>query len=110
MPDICVLSDLEIPQGRKNTEHYCPKSRVEKKIWNNPLNWFPAHKLVNSIKANLMPCEWEEQKMDLTYYAMMHWKIRNADKDFLQKTLNHWEEWHRDPCVLCLMKCQGRQK
>ena len=107
---LCVLSGLEIPKGKQNVEHYCPKSRVPKYIWNNPLNWFPAHKVVNCIKSNLMPCEWEEEKFDLTYYALYHWNIKQPDKKFLQQTLEHWEEWYRNPCELCLMQCKGKQK
>ena len=106
----CVLSDLEIPKGKQNIEHYIPKSRVPKYIWSNPYNLFPAHQVVNSIKSNLMPCEFEEKKFDLTYHAMYNWRIRFADREFLQKTLEHWEEWHRNPCDLCLLnqKCNSR--
>lgn len=110
MSEICILSDLEIPKGKKNTEHYCPRSRVPKSIWNNPKNLFPAHKVVNCVKGNMMPCEWEEEKFDLTYHAMCHWNIRQADKEFLKQTLEHWEEWYRDPCKLCLMQCNGVQR
>lgn len=57
-----------------------------------------------------MPCEWEEEKFDLTYYALYHWNIKQPDKKFLQQTLEHWEEWYRNPCELCLMQCKGKQK
>ena len=110
MGDICVLSNLEIPKGKQNIEHYAPKSRTQKHIWNNPANWFPAHKVVNSIKGNLFGCEFEEQKFDLTLYAMYNWKVKKEDKDFLKRTLEHWEEWHRNPCDICLLKCNGRQR
>ena len=107
MGKICILSDLEIPQGKKNTEHYCPKSRVPKRIWSDRANLFPAHKVVNCIKGNLMGCEWEELKVNWTYHALHNWNIRPDDKEFLRRTLEHWEEWHRNPCQLCLMKCKG---
>lgn len=110
MGSICILSDLEIPHGKQNVEHYCPRSRVPQRIAEHPNNLFPAHKVVNCIKNNLMPCEWEEQKFDLTYHAIYHWNIRHEDKVFLKKTLEHWEEWYRNPCQLCLMECKGKIK
>ena len=104
----CVLSGLEIPKGKKNIEHYCPKSRVPRSIWNNPANLFYAYKVLNFVKGELMPCEWEEQKFELTYYAIRNWNIKEVDRKFLKQTLKHWERWSRNPCDLCLMKCKGR--
>ena len=106
---LCVLSGLEIPKGQKTIEHYVPKSRAPKCIWNNPQNIFLAQKTLNFIKGNLLPCEFEEQKFDLTYHAMYNWHIRQAERNFLKQTLEHWEEWYHDPCKLCLLKCGGHE-
>ena len=109
--EVCILSGLEIPKGKQNREHLCPKSRVPRFIWDNPANIFPAHKVVNSIKANLMPCEFEEVKYSLTYHALQAWKIKPDDREFLQRTLQNWEHnYHPNYCDICLIQCKQRTK
>lgn len=56
---IYVLSNLEIPYEKANREHFVPRSRTIKRIWNDPRNIFWAHYLLNGIKGNFLPCEWE---------------------------------------------------
>lgn len=106
----CVLSGLEIPKGKENHEHFVPKSRAPKCIWNDPRNIFWAHRLLNTLKANLLPCEWEQEKTHLALYALIYWNIKREDKRFLEKTLEHWDTWHKNPCELCLLKCKEKQK
>ena len=106
MSIICVLSDLEIPYEKANKEHYIPKSRTSKRIWNDPRNIFNAHYMLNAIKGNFLPCEWEEAKFNLTYNALQKWKLEPDDKAFLNEAMEHWQVWHRNPCELCLFKCK----
>lgn len=109
-PKICILSDLVIPDGKENREHYIPKSRTRKQIWNDPRNIFWAHYMMNAIKSNFLPCEWEEAKFDLTFHALENWKLEEDDRLFLKNALNHWEGWHRNPCELCLLKCNQKER
>lgn len=106
----CVLSGLEIPPGKENQEHLCPKSRVPKTVWSDPRNIFWAHRVMNTIKGNFMPCEWERAKFDLTYHALQKWNLHKTDKQFLKRALEYWDGWHMDACGLCLLKCKERQK
>ena len=105
----CILCDLEIPTGKESREHYLPKSRFPMRIWNNPKNIFYAHYMLNSIKSNYLPCEWEELKYELTYRAIMNWRIKEDDKEFLHRAIDNWQVWHRNPCELCLAKCSYKR-
>lgn len=87
MAEICFLSGIEIPKCKYSREHYCPKSRLGI-IAQHQYNIFPAIKIFNHIKGNLMPCEWEEQKYDLIYHAYKNWHIKPADKKLLRQALN----------------------
>lgn len=106
----CVLCDLEIPKGKESIEHYLPKSRVPMCMWNRQENKFYAHYMLNAIKSNHLPCEWEEMKFDLTYKALINWRIKDDDKKFLREAIANWEIWHRSPCELCIAKCNERSK
>lgn len=106
----CILCDLEIPTGKESREHYCCKSRFPKYIWNSPQNIFYAHYMLNAIKANYLPCEFEELKVDLTYKALKYWRLSNEDREFLNKAIDNWQVWNRNPCELCLAKCNERKE
>lgn len=105
----CFLSGLEIPKGRVSREHYWPRSLIPSGFHTFKDNIFPAHKAINMIKGNLPPCEWEEQKFDLVYYAIHHYNLKNADKEFCRKALKNWETYRINPCAYCIMsdRCYG---
>ncbi len=104
--EICFLSGLEIPKGKYSKEHYVPKSRAPRFITANPDNIFPAHKIINHIKQNLLPCEWEDKKWTLTYHALHSWNLRHDDARFVARTLQNWESYHINPCKFCLLQCR----
>lgn len=66
--------------------------------------------MLNAVKSNYLPCEWEEMKFDLTYHALMHWRIQEDDKEFLKAAIENWQVWHRNPCELCLAKCNTKER
>lgn len=105
MNKICFLSGLEIPPGKCSKEHYIPKSRAPYFITSDPRNIFPAHKIINHIKQNFLPCEWEDKKWDLTYCALHDWNLKQADKYFVVRTLQNWETYIINPCQYCLLHC-----
>lgn len=106
----CILCDLEIPKGKESIEHYLAKSRVPMCIWNNPKNKFYAHYMLNAIKSNYLPCEFFEMRYDLTNYALANWRIKQDDREFLEKALISWQTYNPNPCALCLAKCNQRSK
>lgn len=111
MSDICILSGLEIPKGKQNREHLVPKSRAPQRITCNPLNIFPAHKVINSIKSDLLPCEWDESKWDLCFRAVHNWHIKEDDKDFIRQAIINWEKCYQPNfCEICLLKCKQKQR
>ena len=106
----CILCDLEIPAGKESREHYIPKSRTRRQIWNNPRNIFWAHYMLNAIKSNYLPCEFEESKFELTYYAILNWRMPNDDREFLRRAIANWEFYNPNPCKICIAKCNQRSK
>lgn len=112
MAHICFLSGLEIPIGKFSRDHYFPSSLIPRNFRPTKQNIFPAHKVLNAIKSNILPCRWEQKKFDRVYFAVQHYNLSAGDKDFLERTLNNWEEYKIEPCAWCIMqlKCQGRQK
>ena len=112
MSHVCFLSGLEIPPGRFSLDHLYPRSLIPKNFHSCKQNIFPAHKVLNSIKSNMLPCRWEEKKYDRVYFAIQHYKMKPIDRDFLIRTLANWETYKIDACTWCIMqqKCQGRQK
>lgn len=110
MDKICVLCNLEIPKGKESREHYLPKSRVPKCMWNNPKNIFDAHYMLNAIKSNYLPCEFFEIRYDLTNYALANWRIKQDDREFLEKALINWQTYNPNPCALCLAHCNKKVK
>lgn len=111
MSNICILSGLEIPKGKQNIEHLVPKSRVPKYIANNPYNLYPAHKVINCIKGNLLPCEFERTKYSLAYHALQSWHIKSDDREFIRRTIENWEtEYQPDWCSICLLKCKEKTR
>ena len=109
MSKICFLSGLEIPPGKYSKEHYVPISRAPRFITSNPANIFPAHRIINHIKQNFLPCEWEDKKWNLTYHALHDWNLKQADKYFVARTLQNWESYSINPCQYCLLHC-GQQR
>jgi len=106
----CILCGLEIPPGKENREHFMPRSRTIKAIWNDPRNIFWAHYMLNAVKADYLPCEFFEMKYDLTYNAIKHWRMPPEDREFLARAIKNWDVWNPNPCALCLAKCHDKQK
>ena len=96
----CILSGLEIPQGQMNREHYLPRSRVPRCIAQDPYNIFPAIRVINSIKGNLYPCEWEDCKFSLVYRAYKNYNLRYADKSIVKQAIEEMQ--NINPCEHCL--------
>lgn len=80
----CIRCGLPLILAKKivwNREHLCPKSRTPGYIHNNPNNivWYPA--ILNSIKGNLFPCEWNALKDTIKYKAINRYNLKNIERD-----------------------------
>lgn len=107
----CILCGLEIPRGKVSREHLVPKSRACTRITYNPKNIFPAAKIINSLKADLLPCEFWEQKYQLSYKAIKDWNIRREDKDYIRRAVINWQKGYQPNwCKICLLSCKGRNR
>ena len=101
---ICFLSGLEIRKGKFSREHYFPQSKIPPHFHFTRQNIFPTDKVINEIKSNLLPCQWEEKKFDRVYYAIQCYDLRVADREFCRKTLENWETYRINPCSWCIMQ------
>lgn len=104
----CILCDLEIPQGKASRDHYLPRSRVPKRLWNNPNNTFWVFYMLNAIKGDYLPCEFWNLKYGLTCNAINNWRMPDEDREFLKRAMDNWSVYDLDPCSLCLAKCKNR--
>jgi hypothetical protein len=106
----CILSGLEIPEGKETREHLVPKSRLLYRI-DDPANIFPAHKVINCMKGDLLPCEFENLKYHLAQKAIYEWNIKRADKDFIIRAALNWSEgYNPNWCDICILNCKNRQR
>lgn len=112
----CYLCDEPILRPKDLTkEHYCPKSRVPRYIAQSPYNIKPAIKIVNNIKGNLMPCEWEDRKVFLIYRALQSYHIDRFERQLLTRVLEKYQkEGPQYVCDQCAMKrfdqCRGKER
>lgn len=78
----CVLcGHLILSKKQLSLEHYVPKSRSENA--DNIFNIYPAHRLCNKIKGNLLPGEWHREKKKRMLYALNNWKLTSKERRLL---------------------------
>lgn len=101
----CFLSGEPIIRIKDLTkEHYCPKSKVAPYIANDPYNIKPAIKIVNSIKGDLFPCEWEEVKLERVYHAIRNYNLDSYERALLNLVFEKYKiEGQKDVCPLCVL-------
>lgn len=106
----CILSGLDIPDGKGNLEHLVPRGRVYPLI-NGRSNVFPALKIINSIKGNLLPCEFEKLKYKLADKALNDWNIKQVDRNLIREAMIRWDEgYNPNWCDICILNCKERQR
>lgn len=101
----CFLSGEPIIRAKDLTkEHYCPKSKLIPSIANDSYNIKPAIKIINSIKGDLFPCEWEEQKIERVYHAIRNYKLDNYERALLNLVYEKYIiEGQKDVCPMCIL-------
>lgn len=106
----CILSGLDIPDGKGNKEHLVPKGRVFPLI-NGKSNVFPALKIINSIKGDLLPCEFERLKFEIGNKALNNWNIKQVDRNFIREAMINWSDGYSPNwCDMCIINCKHRQR
>ena len=98
----CILSGLPIPAGKLSRDHYYPRSKLPHKIAMRGDNIYSAHTLLNTIKRDLLPCQWYDMRWELTYRAIETWNISADDRQFLRDAMKNWLVWKYNPCDYCI--------
>ena len=122
---VCFLSGEPIVRQKDiTTEHFVPKSLADKNAPNyaemhaivtSQYNLHPAIKIINNIKGNLLPCEWEQQKSTRVYKALENYSLDPYERGLLQKLLAVWatKPQQGKPCQKCALwlyqRCNGNQ-
>lgn len=120
---VCYLSGEPIVRQKDiTTEHYVPKSIARPgqpnyaelhAIVTAPYNLHPAIKIVNNIKGNLLPCEWENQKTIRVSTALQKYNLDAYERGLLKKLLLVWgkDKPTGKPCNKCALwlykQCNG---
>lgn len=102
--DICFLTGLPILRRSDwSREHYAPKSRIPPFLAQQPYNIRPALKIINSIKGNLLPCEWIEQRAALCYRALQHYNLNSQQRAQVLKSMEIFiNAAPVNPCAACI--------
>lgn len=84
---ICAICGMPIQPYQKLTiDHWFPKSKFPE-FAKNAKNLFPAHKICNEIKADLMPEEFEKVKAERFRFALEHYNLNRRDKYLIRQFL-----------------------
>lgn len=102
----CCICGLLIRSTKDvSVEHWVPKSRTTNQFYSVPENKKPALKIINQIKGNLLPCEWEETKISRCYYALEHYNLNLHNKNLIIAALDRFatEKGPLNPCQHCVL-------
>lgn len=107
----CVLSGLPILQKQDlSLEHYYPKVLDVDGNTYDVKNIFPAIKIINNIKSNKKPCEWENEKFDILYHAVYHYRLNDHDYNIVVAAINNIDNYRINPCLFCINNIKCKQK
>ena len=81
---ICGQPILE--KHKMSLDHYIPKCHGGT---DDVENLLPAHAICNSIKNDLMPDDFERQKLDLYKMALNKWHLKHKDKQIVETALKY---------------------
>ena len=99
---ICILSGLPIPAGQKSKEHYVPRSRLPDAYKGDRNNIYYAIRIINNIKGNLLPCEWEENKYHILTTALTY-HLTTTQKKLIHRAIDNMKHYTIDPCAYCIL-------
>lgn len=100
--DTCCLSGLPIiNKSDWSREHYAPKSRIPPELAQNPYNIRPALKIINNIKGDLFPCEWQDVRLARCYKAIATYHLSHRHHQQILQAISIFES------VQPTNSCQG---
>ena len=97
----CFLSGYDIQRGQYSREHFYPKSKLPYYLQNEKSNIFPAIKIFNSIKGDLLPCEWYDVWQERCYSALQRYRLKPSERRYVKRLLETGLP-EMNPCDFCL--------
>lgn len=108
----CALCGCLI-ESRKDlsVEHYVPKTRASTVFSQNMFNLRPALAIINNIKGDLLPCEWEVLKSQKCLHALQHYNLTAPNKILIIRALDRFatEKDMLNPCQDCILSSAKEQ-
>lgn len=80
---ICALCGLPI-YSNPTRDHWIPKSKGGESVGNNIK---PAHKVCNGIKGDLIPEDWNREKLARYEYALAHFKLKYKQRRIVRQAI-----------------------
>jgi len=101
----CILSGLPITNIKQlSLEHLTPICRGEWTETHQLENIFPAHKIINNIKDNLLFCEWMDFRKDILQKSLKKYHLEKADRKIVKAAIDNIPYYNINPCTLCIWK------
>lgn len=99
----CILSGLIIKNAKDlSLEHYVPLCRGAKCNTQTIANIYPAIKVINNIKDDLLPCEWVIRREARMERALNRWKLTDADRKTVEEALKKAPTYNLNVCNYCI--------
>lgn len=107
----CILSGLDIPDGKYSVDHFVAKFWLPRFLYNLPENKKPAIRIMNNIKGVKFPCEWYDTRYELCYIALQKWNLKSSDKNIIIEALDRFatEKDTLNPCQHCVLSSKARE-
>ena len=101
---VCVISGIPINEIKQlSLEHWVPKCRWDGIEVTEPYNIYPAHKIINSLKGSMLPCEFWINREKIYKRAIQHYNLKRDEKRIVQAALNFIPYYKLNPCDLCFL-------
>lgn len=101
---VCILSGIPILDVKDlSLEHGVPLSRGPHYECTQDYNIFPAYKIINNLKGDLLPCEFWALREKIYKKALWQYKLTQHDKQVIQAALNFIPRYKINPCSMCFL-------
>lgn len=100
----CILSGLPIISlNDLSIEHFYPRSLLSYEMAGLPDNLYPALKVINGIKSDILPCEFFYNREDILKHALKKGHFKKKDEEIVKAAIKNIPYYNIDPCLFCIL-------